>query len=762
MAKNKRKFKKSVPSKTTDANATTPKTVAQPFVSKLSFPDVSSPLDEQLRKIFWGLAALFFVITVTLALNSGINGDDSFQNDYSDQLVDWYLTMGQDTSAFYHPKGPIQYYGGVYEIPTGVVNRVLGLDVNDVAYHKIRHFFNALFGILAMIFCGLFARQIGGWRAGIIGLVLIFLSPRFLGHSLMNPKDIPFAAGYIMAIYFLAKLLQQLPKPSNNTLFGLAGGVAIAFGTRAGGLILLPYIIMFIGLAFLLKNGITALFKNIKLTSQYIAYGIVPIITGLLLGILFWPYAMVDPFNHIPESLSGLTKYAINIRMLFEGEMIFGKDVPSTYLPIWIFNTVPLFIHLGILLVIGLSWKLVKTRSPLLLFLALFTALFPVAYVIFQNSTLYDGWRHLQFAYLPLVALVAIGWDELIHLFERKKILTEENKSINKLTPAAYAAIGILAITALEPAWFTLKNKDYPYVYFNPIAGGIDEAFGEYETDYWGTSMQSAMEWLEDEGIISENMQDTVIIASNFSYQLDRYFAKKYNGKVKTTYVRYRQRYDKPWDYGLFLSRFVRGSHLNNGTWPPTDKTVHVIAANNIPLLAIMKEENRNTHLAVMAGKQKNYKEVLRLLETEVVKYPQNEIAWLEIARAYTSLDTIELAYDALERVLELEPENVQAANLLGLNYINAGQVQQGVQVFENSLIFEPRNFIAHFYIASVQNHANNLKDAHEHIREAIKINPKFPEAYELLAQILDKNGEKERAQRYRQTAAKVRSQNNK
>ncbi|MFK7936134.1 MAG: ArnT family glycosyltransferase, partial [Saprospiraceae bacterium] len=513
MAKNKRKFKKSPPTPPKEV-----KVAATPFVSKLHFPDVSNPLDAQLRKIFWGLTALFFVITVGLAINSGINGDDSFQNDYSDQLVDWYLTMGQDTSAFYHPKGPIQYYGGIYEIPTGAVNRVLGLDVNDTAYHQIRHFFNALFGVLAMVFVGLFARSIGGWQAGIIGLILIFLSPRFLGHSLMNPKDIPFAAGYIMAIYFLAQLIKELPQPNNKTLWGLAGGVAIAFGTRAGGLILVPYIVMFIGLAFLLKNGIPALFKNIQLTGKYIAYGIIPIIAGMLVGILFWPYALVDPINHIPESLGGLTKYAINIRMLFEGNMIFGKEVPNTYLLTWIYQTVPLFAHLGLLVVLGLSWKMVKRFSPLLLFLALFTALFPVIYVIIKGSTLYDGWRHLQFAYLPLVSLIAVGWSYLIDIFRKKKITTEEELITTKsLSPISYIAIGILALTALEPAWFITKNKDYPYVYFNPLAGGIETAFGEYETDYWGTSMQTAMEWLEDEGIVSENMTDTITIASNFS-----------------------------------------------------------------------------------------------------------------------------------------------------------------------------------------------------------------------------------------------------
>lgn len=735
--------KKRQPKRQSAAIPKPPSVVKIPLVERMHFPDVSSPQDEFYKKVFWGIALVTFLVTMILAWNSGTNGDDSFQNDYSDQLVDFYTTMGQDTSAFYHPKGPIQYYGGVYEVPVGAVNAIFGLDSKDDAYHTIRHLFNGLFGVLAMIFVGLFAQRIGGWRAGIIALVLIFLSPRFLGHSLMNPKDIPFAAGYIMALYFLARLLEELPKPSNKTLFGLAGGIGIAFGARAGGLILVPYIVMFIGLAYLLNYGVPALWKHGKQTLKYIAYGGVPIIAGLLLGILVWPYAIVDPISHIPESLSGLTKYAVNIRMLFQGEMIFGKDVPPYYLAVWIWNTVPLFIHLGLLILLVLGWQMIKKYNYLLLALALFTAFFPIVYVIIQNSTLYDGWRHLTFAYTPLVAIVAVAWHHLIKILENKK-------------PFAYAVVGLLALTTIEPAWFIAKNADYPYIYFNPLIGGIEGAFGELETDYWGVSMQPAMEWLEDQGIVHENMQDTIIIASNFSDQLGKYFRKKYNGKVKTQYLRFRQRYDKPWDYGLFLSRYVRGSHLNQGTWPPEGKTIHTIDANGIPLVAILKEDSRNPHLGVMAGKKSDWKKVIELLEPEVLKYPQNEIAWLELARAYTNTDTIDLAYDALERVLKIEPENVQAANLLGLNYINAGRIQEGLKVFENSLTFESQNFIAHFYIASVNSHAGNLQVAMDNARQALKLNPKFKEGYILMSEILAKMGNMEEAAKYRAAAQRV------
>ena len=49
-----------------------------------------------------------------------------------------------------------------------------------------------------------------GWLAGLLALLMIFLTPSFLGHSLMNPKDIPFATGYIMSLFFTYRLLKFL------------------------------------------------------------------------------------------------------------------------------------------------------------------------------------------------------------------------------------------------------------------------------------------------------------------------------------------------------------------------------------------------------------------------------------------------------------------------------------------------------------------------------------------------------------------------
>ncbi|NJK84314.1 MAG: hypothetical protein HC912_11555, partial [Saprospiraceae bacterium] len=210
------------------------------------------------------------------------------------------------------------------------------------------------------------------------------------------------------------------------------------------------------------------------------------------------------------------------------------------------------------------------------LFMLLFAFLFPVLFVIAQGSTLYDGWRHLLFTYPPLVAFVALTWDTALAQFEQKKGIL-------------IALLVAMSAMMIEPLIFIVRNPHYPYVYFNPIAGGIRSAYGEFETDYWGVSVKQGLDWMEQQGIVSENMTDTITVISNFSDALDKYAKKKYKGKVKTGYARFRQRYDLNWDYALFASRFVSGTHLKQGTWPPEDKTIHTIDANGVPLLAILK-----------------------------------------------------------------------------------------------------------------------------------------------------------------------------
>lgn len=740
-----KKTKQKVSKTTTAKQKRTAKVVQakKPYTSKLIFREVEESNSDLWRKIFYGLSAFVLISTIILSLGSGINGDDYFQNSYSDGVLDFYETMGQDTSFFTNPRGPIKIYGGLFEITAAVANNVAGNEVQDHAYHDLRHVLNAFFGFLAMFFTGLMAKRIAGWRAGVMALAFIFLSPRFLGHSLMNPKDIPFAAGYIMAIYFMLPFIRQLPKPNWKVILGLIGGIAIAFGVRAGGVLLIAYLGLFTGLAFLLKYGLAAVVKQPKVFLQTTGFGLAAIFGGLAVGMLFWPYGLLNPIAHTQEAIGGFSKFAYGIRMLFGSEMIMGTDAPMHYLPTWMLNTIPLFVLLGTLLFFGFSKSIFKQQTPFFLFIALFTFLFPVLYVIGRGSTLYDGWRHLIFAYPPMVVLAAIAWNQILKQFQEKKAVF-------------YVVLGLLTIMVLESASFIVRNPQFPYVYFNPIAGGIQGAFGEYETDYWGISVKQGLDWLEAEGIVGENMTDTVSIYSNFSDALGKYARKHYDGKVRAGYIRFRQRYDQDWDYALVASRFVPSSYLKSGNWPPKSKTIHTIDANGVPLLAIMKNENDLAYRGIQAAKKRDWNTAINLLSQEIVNAPDNEIAHTTLAQAYLQTQKMEEAANAAKAALEIEAENLQAMNLLALYYLRTNQIAPAQEILNRSLEFEPRNSVAYYYLAIIDQNSNNLSLALERALKSIEVNNKFREGYQLVAQIYEAMGDQQNAQRYLQAFQKL------
>lgn len=725
------------------SKAPVPKQRKKPYESKLVFRRTTSEQETLWKKIFFGTAVLALLTTIILSLGSGINGDDYFQNIYSDKILSFYESMGRDTSTFEVPKGIIKIYGGLFEMTNALTNSALGYEVMDEGYHNVRHIWNAIFGCLAMLFTGLIAQKIAGWRAATIALLFIFLSPRFLGHSLMNPKDIPFATGYTMALYFMLPFVEQLPKPNWKTILGLAAGIAVAFGIRAGGLLLVAYLGLFAGLAYILKFGIEGIWKNGSTTLQAVGLSLAATLGGLILGTLFWPYGLYDPIAHIPEALGEFSQFSVGIKMLFQGEMIFGNQAPLSYLPTWLWLTFPIFIFVGLLL-LGIGFKqLLQNYTPYYIFMLAFAFLFPILFVMSQGSTLYDGWRHLLFSYPPLVALVAIGWENTIQKWKNQQ-------------PFKIGAIALLVVLLLEPIVFIARNPNYPYLYFNPLSGGIQNAFGKYETDYWGVSVKQGLDWMEKEGIIGENMTDTITIVSNFSDALDKYARKKYKGAVRTSYVRYRQRYDKEWDYGLFASRFVSGSHLQNETWPPADNTVHTVSANGVPILAILKNETNLIARGVKAGKSQDWGTALELLEEAKQLEPNNEIVLTELARAYLQTGQVPVAQQNAEAVLKIEPENLQATNLLALCHLRTNKIQEAEEVLLNSIRFEPKNTVGYYYLGIIEKSRNNLTAALEYAKKSIETKKDFREAYQLASEIYSALGDEANANAYRQAIQRL------
>ena len=451
------------------------------------------------RKAFIVVATLLLLLMLGLSKGAGINGDDRFLVPASQYILDFYTSFGSDRTVLhnaaesanteeyrefqkkhllekygvdspaklnkkqkqqferdhktpfeakilkdwdrYIPGRTPQYYGGLFEF----LNAVLALPFGgshekNLAYHDVRHSLCSIFGWIAILFAGLIAVEIIGWRAGLIVLVFMFLSPRFLGHSMMNPKDLPFATTYAVAFYGIILFLKTLPKPSKKAIIILTVGIAAAINVRIGGILLLTYTFLFLGAWFVWFNFILKKNKNkIKIGPLVKPLAII-VVGGFLGGMLFWPFGLIDPLSHPFEALKYMTNFKTNIRQLFEGQQIMSFDLPWYYLSKYILITTPLIIVAGLALLLPLHFINWKTLQNGLIGVLAFGIVFPLFYIVYKESNVYSGWRHVLFVYPLIAVLAAVGWELLMQSVPSKSM---------KTVIAVLMAIGLIMPTIL-------------------------------------------------------------------------------------------------------------------------------------------------------------------------------------------------------------------------------------------------------------------------------------------------------------------------
>ncbi len=609
--------------------------------------------DGFLQKIFWALSAIIGMMLIAFSFKSGVNADDAFQVDYSEKLIKWYTTFGSDTSALNIERGNMHFYGGFFEVIAGAFNHAIGRTPDMASYHDTRHVLIALFGLMTIIFTALLAKEIMGWKGGILALLFASFAPYFFGNALMNPKDIPFCAGFAVGMYSVYMLLQQMPIAQKRFVIGAILGIVMAFGTRAGGLLLVAYYGIFALVHVVLKNGLGDFFSNKSLLISYIKTFLIIVIAGYFGALLFWPYGLISPLKNPFTALSEFEALSIKIRVLFEGNAVMSNNLPWYYPISSIIRSIPLYALLGLGLSFPLSYFLWKKYSPVGVFMAFFVAIFPVFYVILKHSILHNGWRHLLFVWPGIVLLSTMSFMFL------KDWLAKRNEN------ASYAVYALAGLLMIMPLVHIFKNSAYPYIYYNEAFGGVKAAFGQYETDYWGVSVRKGVEYLEEKGVLGSDMQP-VTVASSMVYALEAY-THKYDAKpLKRAYVRYANRDEKPWDYAIFPSLFVSGEQIRSGNWPMKSQVVHTVEVDGVPILVVMKQDS--AHYAFkgeQAIKQNDVAKGLEYFQLSVSQYPDNEEAWFGLANCQLAAQNYPDCKKALDKALKINPVNPNVLNLM-------------------------------------------------------------------------------------------------
>ena len=660
--------------------------------------------------LYHGLLLFAFILFPLLSFDYGITWDEPVLSEYAEDILKFYASDGENREVFdmtKHARNATVHYSASFDVIAALLHKY----ISPFGIYETRHLLNALMGVLAILFSARIGRELGSWRMGALVAIFMLLSPRYFGHSMNNPKDIPFLLGYAAGLYYMIRFFKQLPNPTPTTLLWLTFSMAFMISVKIGGLIIVGLFGLFCGV-YWLGEGITHSWK--KATShlpKYLAYLVGIIIVSYLLGIWFWPWGYEKPFENPLLSLTEFTNFRFLITYeLFEGERINMDSPPWYYTFKWIGITAPLFVLIGFVfsLLVFAKKSLGKRAFQLML---IFAFLFPIVYTIVQNSTLYSGWRHLMFVYVPLVVLAASGWEWLINL-EKKWIPT--------------LATVLILLLATKPLYWIVKNHPNQYVYFNELTGGINGAYKEYETEYWCNSMKQAVEWLIEN---EEFGEEKIRIAANFEITTAQYFANKYPEKIQMLWTRENEKYKEKWDYAFFGTRGMP-KQLIEASFPPKG-TIHMIKADTVPLLAIVKSENDYIAQAFKLRGENKRNEALELAEKAVAFEPNNVEAQRIKGMLLIDLNKNDEAIRTLSKVIALNPDDFVAYTLAGIAYNRKKQYEDAIRLFNKSIELKVNNTSGYLNRGRAYMALKNLNLALENFQEAAKYdNGRNPRIY--------------------------------
>jgi hypothetical protein len=354
---------------------------------------------------------------------------------------------------------------------------VLFLFNQSRSYEKY-HLLNLLFASSIFLASYLIIyRQYQKQAYAILGPIFLFLTPRFLGHLPTNSRDATFAI-----FYFLSLAGGFLILKSEKRLFLKIVLVSFCFGLaqaqRIVGYFLYPILAFFVFYTYFLQPAKKrkTLFNYLK--SKFLTLLLVFVLANAL-TFFIWPYLRTDFPNHLMEILKVSKRFFWRGQVLFRGEKIWSDQIPVSYLPTWILITTPVFL----LFFLFFPFIFLKNRlkNPLFVLMGLvFFGNFALYFLL--RPVLYDGLRHFLFLLPILVTMATIG---LIEFFKNCQ------NQLLKILVLGLVVTNISSITIQ-----LIKLHPYQYLYFNEFVGGLNGAYGRFETDYYGLSFKEAIGWL--------------------------------------------------------------------------------------------------------------------------------------------------------------------------------------------------------------------------------------------------------------------------
>jgi len=451
------------------------------------------PSGGERRPLWDNLAFVLFVVAAALVLATftdyGVTWDEDVNNWYGVYVLDYYLSFFHDMRSI--DWGDVNNYGAAFDMTAAALNHLSPFGV-----YETRHLLNGMVGIVGVVGAWQLGRCLAGPRAGFIAALFLLLTPNYYGQMFNNPKDVPFAVGMVWAMYYMARIVPELPRPRWALLAKLGLACGLALGVRVGGLLLFGYLGLLLLLFVLWRGGETRRI-GVVVAESWAGFWRVLLPVVLLawpVMLLFWPWAQQSPLLNPVRAIIYFSHEIFPFPTLFAGKYVRATDLPWAYLPVHIVLALPELVL--ILLVIAplaaiaiahrRGWVVQRTQT-LRLVLLVFAIVFPVAYAIAIKAVLFDGMRHFIFVLPPIAVLAAIVADRALAHLGRLPI-----------RPYAYGALALYGVAHVTV--MALLHPD-EYVYYNGFIGGVEGAAGLFKLDYWANS------YIEDVGALEDYLR---------------------------------------------------------------------------------------------------------------------------------------------------------------------------------------------------------------------------------------------------------------
>jgi hypothetical protein len=443
-------------------------------------------LPSRARAVSLLLIGLIATVMLSTVLDYGMTGDEGVQHRYARRVLHWYGTLGADRSAV--ADEDISMYGAFFEVLAEGAASLSPLDP-----YETRHVVNVFFGLAALVAALRMGRHLAGPWGGVLAVLLLVLTPPFYGHAFNNPKDIPFAGTFAVAVCVILVVSDRSPRLRWRDVLAAGMAIGIAAGVRVAGIALFGFALLLWGAVALVRGRAAGAGEGTPRADarHLILAWLAVVLLGWSVMVACWPWAQVAPIRNPLRALGAFSRFWETMVVFYDGQYVPNGAVSRFYVARWFALTMPeTYLLAGVLGVAGLAllwrrpvWRL-ETRLRLVQagWLGV-VAVGPVAWVIGRHTPLYDGLRHFLFV-VPLLAVLA-GVSAASYLRARGR------RGDGKV--AAGALAGLAALTLAD----MIALHPYEAIYFNRlVAGGLGRAVERYDTDYWCLSYKEGAEWL--------------------------------------------------------------------------------------------------------------------------------------------------------------------------------------------------------------------------------------------------------------------------